>query len=331
MLWDRLFDTFVEEDEKCVYGTRAPLESWDPLWANLEVYADLARRSWQAGRWRDRLAVWFMPPGWQPATAGGPGWHKPHFDLSRVRRFDPPVGSAARAFAVVNFVAVLLGSTALLWYAEELPPGALAAASLAIIAVLWLIGAVMQGRLSPPVALAVELTAVLLLSAAVAARAALVEAGDGTWLRGQRVFTKTYPTNSGDEPGGLERAAWQRLGRNAMSADASTDLMLAVVTGAIEPQATSYMRSLLRRPADSTHSALGFGLPAGSLHENKVGTAFDTLEDVMYAELPSGRRLVIAAYTNGWNPERPPPADVAVLGPFTKRLVALLDAKVPLP
>jgi len=27
----------------------------------------------------------------------------------------------------------------------------------------------------------------------------------------------------------------------------------------------------------------------------------------------------------------PPPADVAVLGPFTQRLLALLDGKVPLP
>ena len=40
MLWDRLFGTFVEESETCTYGTRAPLNSWDPLWANLEVYAD---------------------------------------------------------------------------------------------------------------------------------------------------------------------------------------------------------------------------------------------------------------------------------------------------
>ena len=49
-----------------VYGTRAPLRSFNPVWANLEVYADLARRSRQAARWRDKLAVWLMPPGWQP-------------------------------------------------------------------------------------------------------------------------------------------------------------------------------------------------------------------------------------------------------------------------
>lgn len=45
ILWDRLFGTFVEEDEvdKPVYGTRAPLRSWNPLWANAEVYWAMAR------------------------------------------------------------------------------------------------------------------------------------------------------------------------------------------------------------------------------------------------------------------------------------------------
>jgi hypothetical protein len=169
MLWDRLFGTFVEEDEKCVYGTRAPLESWDPLWANVEVYADLARKSWAAARWRDKLAIWFMPPGWQPATACAPAWQKPHFDVSRVQRFDPPMNRAAQAFVFVNFVVVLVAATALLWYAADLPFATLAAAALTVLGILWLIGAVMQGRLSVRVALAIELAAALLHAASVAA------------------------------------------------------------------------------------------------------------------------------------------------------------------
>ena len=49
------FGTFVDEPERCVYGTRTPLNSWDPLWANLEVYADLARKSMQCEQWGDRF------------------------------------------------------------------------------------------------------------------------------------------------------------------------------------------------------------------------------------------------------------------------------------
>jgi hypothetical protein len=140
----------------------------------------------------------------------------------------------------------------------------------------------------------------------------------------QRLFTKTYPTNSGEEPQGLEHAAWKQLGRNAMTSDLAALLLLGVVTGGVEPQATQYMRGLLRRPAFSAYSSLGGGLPPGSVHENKIGSAFDTLQDVMYAELPDGQRLVIAAFTNGLDPDEPEPWDVARLGDFTARLLRRL-------
>jgi sterol desaturase/sphingolipid hydroxylase (fatty acid hydroxylase superfamily) len=168
MFWDRLFGTFVEEDEKCVYGTRVPLNSWDPLWANLEVYADLARKSWRAERWRDKLAVWFMPPGWQPALAGV-ALQKPGFDVGRVRRFDPQMSHGTRTFVLAHFFVALVGATALLWYADTLPLAALAAASLAVLGVLWVVGAVMQARLALTSALLLELAAALLLAAAIAA------------------------------------------------------------------------------------------------------------------------------------------------------------------
>jgi hypothetical protein len=109
-----------------------------------------------------------------------------------------------------------------------------------------------------------------------------------------------------------------------MTTDLAARLMLGVATGTIEPAATAYMRGLLRRPSFSAYSSLGGGLPPGSVHENKIGSAFDTLQDVMYAELPNGRRLVIAAFTNGWDAREPEPGDVARLGDFTARLLGHL-------
>jgi len=455
MAWDHLFGSFVEETERCVYGTRAPLDSWDPFWANFEVYADLARKSWNADRWRDKLLVWLMPPGWQPAAASGAHWQKPHFDVSQLRRYDPPMTHGGRWFTTVQFVAVLIGATALLWYSPTLSFAEVAAWSAAVLAVLWLTGAVMQGRLRIPAALAIEVASLALLVVALPARAdsakmpvvvddpvvqeavaaarteflggqnfdrlqvtALVE-DDGRWLRGsvagdelaypascvklaflvgavhwcaaqgkgpecldayvrpmvvksrnvatgvvvdaitgapngpvegadvsvwiekrrytervleragllgnQRLFTKTYPTNSGEGPVGLEELAWKQLGRNAMSTNLAASLMLALQSGAIEPQATQYMRGLLRRPTFSDQGSLGAGLPPGSLQENKSGVAFDTLEDIMYAELPNGRRLIIAALSNGWDQKEPQPWDIARLGRFTELLVERLN------
>ena len=156
MIWDRLFGTFVEESERCVYGTRAPLESWDPLWANVEVYADLARKSRHATRWRDKLRVWFMPPGWQPASIVGGPWAKPAFDLQRVRTYDPPMNPRVRAFVLLQLTVAIAGAVPLLWFSEELSGSALLAGAFAIIGVLWATGAVMQGRLRLGPALAAE-------------------------------------------------------------------------------------------------------------------------------------------------------------------------------
>jgi alkylglycerol monooxygenase len=164
MVWDRLFGTFVEETEKCVYGTRAPLRSWDPLWANVEVYADLARKSWRARRWRDKARVWVMPPGWQPeAVAAGGGWgDRPAFDLQAVSTYDPPMPRAARIFAPAQLALAILATLPLLWFSDTLPRAALWAGATAIVALLWLTGAVMQGRVRIGTALGLEATAIAL-------------------------------------------------------------------------------------------------------------------------------------------------------------------------
>ena len=107
ILWDRLFGSFAEErdDEPPVYGTRAPLRSWNPLWANLEVYWALAKDAWRARRWRDKLRVWFAPPGWRPADVAE-RFPKNGFDIARTE-YDPPLSRPMRAYALLHFLLLL--------------------------------------------------------------------------------------------------------------------------------------------------------------------------------------------------------------------------------
>ena len=123
-------------------------------------------------RWGDRLRVWLKPPGWQPAEAGGTAWHKPHFDVAQVQTYDPPMTRPVRAFALVQITLAILGSVLLLWYAEALAGLPLIAGAVAVIAVLWLTGAVMQSRLRMSRAIAVELAAVGIAIVATSASAA---------------------------------------------------------------------------------------------------------------------------------------------------------------
>jgi beta-lactamase family protein len=140
-------------------------------------------------------------------------------------------------------------------------------------------------------------------------------------LDGQRFFNKTYPTNSGEEPTGLEALARERHGRNSMHADGSTRLMLALVAGEFGAPAADYIRTRLRRPLVSRNSSMGGGFPEGTVYESKIGDAYDTLAEIVHAELPDGRRLIVAAYSNGRDPDGPDEQELTALAGFSRLLI----------
>jgi protein phosphatase methylesterase 1 len=144
-------------------------------------------------------------------------------------------------------------------------------------------------------------------------------------LGNQVILHKTYPTNSGNSPVGAEKLARDQFGMNQMQPRLGASLMLDVVKGGLEPGATGYMRSLLRHDRTSAYAALGFGLPPGSINENKIGVAYDTVEDFMYAILPNGKEFILVAFTNGRDRSQPAPYNVSHLGLFTELLLDRLD------
>jgi len=167
IVWDRLFGSFQDEDpaNPCVYGTRKPLRSWDPLWANLAVYAGLARDSWHTRSWGDKLRVWLKPPGWRPADLAAREPATP-FDAARVQRFETPMVPGLQAFAVLQFLALLGGVALFLWQADAWPLSRSAVWFGVLLAGLWAVGAVMQGRLLPLEALVIEAGALSIAAAA---------------------------------------------------------------------------------------------------------------------------------------------------------------------
>ena len=167
ILWDRLFGSYADEDDRepCVYGTRSPLNSWDPLWANAEVYADLARDSWHTRRWADKLRVWFRPPGWRPADVSQ-RFPKPAFDIGQLRAFAPPLSPNVQRFAAWQFITLLAGSGAYLWLTDSWPLWQSAVWLVVLLAGLWSVGAVMQGRIGMGEALMIECAALSMATAA---------------------------------------------------------------------------------------------------------------------------------------------------------------------
>jgi alkylglycerol monooxygenase len=104
ILWDRMFGTFAEEarDEPVTFGVRKPLSSWNPIWANFQVYNYLLFDAIKTRRWRDKIGVWFRRTGWRPADVEQ-AFPKHNTKLEDFRKFDPAIPARIRRYAIAQF------------------------------------------------------------------------------------------------------------------------------------------------------------------------------------------------------------------------------------
>jgi sterol desaturase/sphingolipid hydroxylase (fatty acid hydroxylase superfamily)/uncharacterized membrane protein YhhN len=147
ILWDRLFGTYEDEVETPVFGVRGGLGTFDPVSANLSYYATMAKLAFAADDWRDKVRVWFAPPGWVPANLRPAGPQAP-FDVKAVRLYDPPAGHAASILALVALIAMIGATAAFLLAGPHLPLMNGLGVFLSLAGSLWAMGALLDRRIS---------------------------------------------------------------------------------------------------------------------------------------------------------------------------------------
>ncbi len=147
ILWDRLFGTFKEEDpaEPVVFGVTTPLASWNPLWANLQFYAQLWHDARRAGSLWDKLRIWFMPTGWRPADVAA-GYPHAKQDLALFRKFEVALGRAQQAYVAAQFVVYVALGSYLMDVAERVPTAALVLGWALMAFGLFVLGALLENR-----------------------------------------------------------------------------------------------------------------------------------------------------------------------------------------
>jgi sterol desaturase/sphingolipid hydroxylase (fatty acid hydroxylase superfamily) len=70
IIWDRLFGTFQEEEERPVYGLTVNIESYNPFVVAFHEWRAIGRDVWGAQTWRGRFLYVFGPPGWREDGTG---------------------------------------------------------------------------------------------------------------------------------------------------------------------------------------------------------------------------------------------------------------------
>ena len=155
IVWDRLFGTFQEEDdnEPVIFGVTTPLASWNPLWANLQFYAQLWSDARRTERWRDKLRIWFMRTGWRPADVKA-NYPLAKHDLSQFRKFEVPLDVRQQVYIALQFAAYVGFGSYLMNFGEGLPTAALVLGWSAMALGLFTLGVALENR---PWALKAEL------------------------------------------------------------------------------------------------------------------------------------------------------------------------------
>ncbi len=118
IIWDRLFGTFQEEEERPTYGITKSLNSWNPVYANFAHYIDLYRYVKRSKSWSDTRNMLFQHPGWLPDYLGGvqsptaisPEFHKYNADVSFIW---------AKLYIFIQFVGLMLVTSLFLFTYDD--------------------------------------------------------------------------------------------------------------------------------------------------------------------------------------------------------------------
>lgn len=121
IIWDRMFGTFQEElvDDLPIYGIRGALSSWNPLWANWQVYHYLLEDCINTKSWWYKLTIWFRRTGWRPPDVID-RYPRDKTDLDNFKKYDTTLGLQEKVYAVVQYVLVTFLTLSLVANVKEI-------------------------------------------------------------------------------------------------------------------------------------------------------------------------------------------------------------------
>jgi sterol desaturase/sphingolipid hydroxylase (fatty acid hydroxylase superfamily) len=113
IIWDKIFHSFQAEKPTVdiVYGVSHQLKSFNPIWANLQVYYHLCLDAVHTKAWRDKLRLWFKPPGWRPddvIQSHPRNW----VTTKTIQKYNVAISFKIKIYLLIHFI-ILLGLTVL--------------------------------------------------------------------------------------------------------------------------------------------------------------------------------------------------------------------------
>ena len=93
-----------------MYGTVKALNSWNPIWANFQVFHSMLLDSMRTKKWSDKLKVWYAPTYWRPSDVEEKYPTKP-VDLKN--KYNPFMTTSSKVFTAIQMFGIILISNSL--------------------------------------------------------------------------------------------------------------------------------------------------------------------------------------------------------------------------
>lgn len=143
IIWDRVFGTFQGEEERPTYGITTPVNTWNPIKANLQHYGYMLELLKQTRNFRDRMGILFNKPGWLPEHLGGPQKVK-EVNKNFYSKYDAQPPSTFSAYLLTQYVIVLLATAFFLFKQAEFAMGEKALIAFTIVGSIVILGSIIE-------------------------------------------------------------------------------------------------------------------------------------------------------------------------------------------
>ncbi|MEM7552320.1 MAG: sterol desaturase family protein [Bacteroidota bacterium] len=115
IIWDKMFGTFQKEEEKPIYGITTPLKSWNPFWANIDHYVQIAKSLKKSSGIKNKLGILFNKPGWFPEEMGG--YQKPpEVNTDSYQKYDNSASHKLIYYALLQYALAMIGTLLFLFH-----------------------------------------------------------------------------------------------------------------------------------------------------------------------------------------------------------------------
>ena len=143
IIWDRMFGTYTARmpDLEPVYGTVSALQSWNPIWANFQIFTTMVKDTIKTKKYSDKVKVWFSKTYWRPEDCIETKDPKEFYV-----KFNPVITNDIKVFSFLQLLFTSIVSGSVLFFFAEYNYNEIIVFGLAITLLSSMTGLLLEGK-----------------------------------------------------------------------------------------------------------------------------------------------------------------------------------------